>query len=136
MNNNNITFSYPNGEKAPDNHFSRVVFLKVLVIKLIFTVISGSPTSSTIGFENAGLRGLTALEGLIYNFGLIDNNANFSITSNATGSDQGYYAAGIGLPSGGVRDTSFVDLQRLGSNKDWITVPLSRDRYNVLCWSS
>ena len=88
---------------------------------IIFTVISGTPSSTVLGYINAGIRGLTPLEGLIYNFGLIDNNANFSITSNATGSDQGYYAAGIGADSGSGRSTSFVDLQRLGSNKDWIT---------------
>ena len=86
--------------------------------KLYYTLTNGAITDST----NAGLFAEEDLTAVAYKFGLIDNNANFSITSLVSNNDQGYYGAGIGFDTGGgVRDTNFVELQRLGSYEDWRT---------------
>ena len=78
--------------------------------------INGWINNSTVFY------GTTDLTSSVYKFGLIDNNANFSITSLVSNNDQGYYGAGIGFDTGGgVRDTNFVELQRLGSYEDWRT---------------
>ena len=100
---------------------------------IAFTLLSGSRTNVD---TDAIMRGTTDLSASVYKFGLIDNNANFSITSLVSNNDQGYYGsaigarAGVGLP----RDTSFIDLQRLGSYEDWRTgsakVRFVSDNYN------
>tara|TARA_R110001606_G_scaffold91591_3_gene204266 strand:+ start:14633 stop:17119 length:2487 start_codon:yes stop_codon:yes gene_type:complete len=81
------------------------------------------PDSSLNGFVNASvvIYGDTDLTSMVYKFGLIDNNANFSITSLVSNNDQGYYGSNIGERILGVRDTNFVTLQRLGSYEDWRT---------------
>jgi hypothetical protein len=88
---------------------------------LVYTLNSGSFPLANDTWNDAGLRGLTDLTSSVYKFGLVDNNANFSITSKVSNNDQGYYGAGIGERVLGVRDTNFVELQRLGSYEDWRT---------------
>jgi len=88
---------------------------------IIFTVISGTPTSTVNGYRKAVMRGLTDLTALIYGFGLIGNSETFNIESKVSGNDQAYYGSEIGIDSGGGRSTAFVDLQKLGSYKDWQT---------------
>ena len=95
---------------------------------IIFTVISGTPTGTINGYSEAVIRGLTDLSSLIYGFGLIGNSETFNIESKVSGNDQAYYGSGIGIDSGGGRSTTFVDLQKLGSYKDWQTGSL-RCRY-------
>lgn len=82
-----------------------------------FTLNSGSITSAS----NAGLIAVTPLTALRNNFGVIENSDTFSIESLVTGSDQGYYTGGIGIDFGGGRDTNFVNMTPLGTNKDWQT---------------
>jgi len=88
---------------------------------LVYTLNSGSFPLANDTWNDAGLRGLTDLTSSVYKFGLVDNNANFSITSLVSNNDQGYYGSGIGERVLGVRDTNFVELQRLGSYEDWRT---------------
>jgi hypothetical protein len=98
---------------------------------IIFTTLTGSRTNVD---TDAIMRGTTDLSASIYKFGLIDNNGNFSITSKVSNNDQGYYGAGIGERVLGVRDTNFVELQRLGSYEDWRTgssrIKFLSDNYN------
>jgi len=72
-----------------------------------------------IGVRIDGKNDLVALN---YKFGLIENAESFNTISKVSNNDQGYYATGIGADlGGGVRDTSFVDMTRLGTYKDWQT---------------
>ena len=85
---------------------------------IIFTLTSGSRTNAD---TDAMIRGFTPLTALSYRFGLIGNSESFNTESKVSGNDQGYYGSGIGEEIGGIRQTNFVDLQKLGSYKDWIT---------------
>jgi len=90
---------------------------------MIFTA-NVSPVFPIIGEElsKSTIRGTTDLTAAVYKFGLVDNNGNFNITSKVSGNDQGYYGSNIGFDTGGgVRDTNFVTLQRLGNYEDWRT---------------
>jgi len=90
---------------------------------MIFTA-NVSPVFPIIGEElsKSTIRGTTDLTASVYKFGLVDNNGNFNITSKVSGNDQGYYGSNIGFDTGGgVRDTNFVTLQRLGNYEDWRT---------------
>ena len=91
---------------------------------MTFAVNTGQPDDA---YEVLTLTGVTALKALVYNFGLIDNNESFNISSKVSGNDQGYYAAGIG--EGATRSTAFVDMQRLGSPRDWQTGNIARVRF-------
>jgi hypothetical protein len=72
--------------------------------------------------DNSVFYGYTPLTASIYKFGLVDNNGNYNITSKVSGNDQAYYGSNIGFDTGGgVRDTNFVTLQRLGNYEDWRT---------------
>ena len=72
--------------------------------------------------NSLAIHGNTPLEFSVYKFGLVDNNEPFSIASKVSGNDQGYYGSDIGFDTGGgVRDTNFVELERLGNYKDWRT---------------
>lgn len=89
---------------------------------IVFTVISGTPLTTTTGYANAGIRALTPLTASIYKFGLLENQESFSIASKVSGNDQGFYGSNIGFDTGGgVRDTNFVTLVRLGQYEDWRT---------------
>lgn len=82
------------------------------------------PDSSLNGFLNASVNlwGREPQTALIYKFGLIGNNENFNTISKVSGNAQGYYSNSIGLDlGGGVRDTSFQTMQRLGQYEDWRT---------------
>ena len=101
---------------------------------IIFTTLTGSrPLNQD---TDAMMRGTTPLTASVYKFGLVENNENFSITSKVSNNDQAYYGSNIGFDTGGgVRDTNFVTLQRLGSYEDWRTGSLKikfvSDNYNV-----
>lgn len=83
-----------------------------------YTLESGAITDS----NNAQLNGLTFLTAFEHRFGLIQNGESFNIASKVSGNDQGYYGSNIGFDTGGgVRDTNFVTLDRLGPYKDWQT---------------
>jgi hypothetical protein len=89
---------------------------------IVFTTISGTPLTTTTGYGDAAVRGLTPLTASIYKFGLLENNESFNIQSKVSLNDQGYYGGNIGFDTGGgVRDTNFVTLQRLGQYEDWRT---------------
>lgn len=69
----------------------------------------------------------TPLRAIQFNFGLIENDDNFSAISLVTESSMGYYGVEIGA-AGGVpgfptwgRQTNFVDLDPLGKFKDFVT---------------
>jgi hypothetical protein len=86
---------------------------------IIFNLTSGSRTNVD---TDAVMRGYSDLTAVNYRFGLIGNSESFNAESKVSGNDQGYYGSGIGFDTGGgVRDTNFVDLQKLGSYQDWIT---------------
>ena len=86
---------------------------------MLFNVTSGSRNNVD---TDAIILGYTDLTSLNYRFGLIGNSESFNTESKVSGNDQGYYGSGIGFDTGGgVRDTNFVTLQKLGSYQDWIT---------------
>ena len=88
----------------------------------LMLVDMGATTSLPAGVTSVTIFGDSPLEALVYNFGLIENGDTFNTISAVSGNSQGYYAAGIGLDTGGgVRDTSFVTMTRLGVYKDWQT---------------
>ena len=88
----------------------------------LMLVDMGATTSFPTGVTSVTIFGDSPLEALVYNFGLIENGDTFNTISAVSGNSQGYYAAGIGLDTGGgVRDTSFVNMTRLGVYKDWQT---------------
>lgn len=100
---------------------------------IIFTVITGS--RNNLGETDAMIRGYTPLTASEYRFGLIGNTETFSISSKVSGNDQGYYGSNIGFDTGGgVRDTNFVTMTRLGIYKDWQTgsckIRFVSDNYN------
>ena len=87
-------------------------------LTLYYTLNSGVISNVT----NGSLHGLTHLTANVYKFGLIGNSENFNVESKVSENDQGYYGSNIGFDTGGgVRDTNFVILQRLGQYKDWQT---------------
>lgn len=87
-------------------------------LAFFYTLNSGAVTDS----NNAGLIGMTPLTAYEHRFGLIQNGESFNIQSKVSGNDQGYYGSNIGFDTGGgVRDTNFVTLDRLGPYKDWQT---------------
>ena len=60
----------------------------------------------------------TELKGLIYSFGLVENNGNFDIKNLVTNEDQVWYStAEVG--TGSPRSTSFVDMDSAGIPKSW-----------------
>ena len=74
-----------------------------------------APTSITIQGEEPQ----TALN---FKFGLIGNSETFNTISKVSGNSQGYYASNIGFDTGGgVRDTNFVQMTKLGLYNDWVT---------------
>ena len=86
---------------------------------IVFTLLSGSRTNTD---TEAIIRGFSPLESLNYRFGLIGNSESFNVESKVSGNDQGYYGSSIGFDTGGgVRDTNFVNLQRIGTYADWQT---------------
>lgn len=87
---------------------------KLIIVTTATSTADGDYTSLTI-------KGTTDLTALVYNFGLINNDGNYNITSKVSNTDQGYYAASIGADSGGGRSTAFVNMQKLGSYKDFQT---------------
>lgn len=93
--------------------------------KIIAQQVAGVlPDSSLNGFinESVYLRGKEPQTALIYKFGLIGNNESYNIESKVSKNDQGYYGSNIGFDTGGgVRDTNFVPLTKLGQYSDWVT---------------
>lgn len=87
-----------------------------------------SITLSSAEYASAKIRGTTPLTALQYTFGLIDNNEVFNVESKVTGNAQGYYSGDIGIESGGVRSSVFVDMDSLGKYEDWLTGSM-RARY-------
>lgn len=76
--------------------------------------------------------GKTDLFGLEYSFNLVDNDDSATFVSLLDNSDQTFYAAGIGLDSGGGRDTSFVDMLPKNvttQGQGWDTSSISRVRF-------
>jgi hypothetical protein len=90
--------------------------------QIVYTVLSGSPVNDPNGYGDAEIRFKTPLTALVYKFGLIDNTESFNVISKVSGNEQGYYGSNIGFDTGGgVRDTNFVTLSRLGQYEDWRT---------------
>lgn len=82
------------------------------------------PDSSLNGFSGASVNlwGREPQTALQYKFGLLDNNESFNVLSKVSNNSQAYYGTNIGFDTGGgVRDTNFVTLQRLGIYEDWRT---------------
>jgi len=68
------------------------------------------------------IHGVEPQTALTYNFGLIENAETFNTLSKVSNNNQGYYGSNIGFDTGGgVRDTNFVNMIRLGIYQDWIT---------------
>jgi hypothetical protein len=83
-----------------------------------YTLNSGAITDT----NNAGLIGMTPLTASVFKFGILGNTEPFNIKSKVSGNDQGYYGTDIGFDTGGgVRDTNFVTMIRLGTPQDWQT---------------
>jgi hypothetical protein len=99
---------------------------------IVFNLLTGSRINVD---TDAIIRGTTALTSSVYKFGLISNTGTFNVTSKVSDNDQGYYGSSIGFDTGGgVRDTNFVTLQRLGNYEDWRTgamkIRFISDNYN------
>ena len=98
-----------------------------------FTLLSGSRTNP--GDTDAMIRGTTPMTASEYRFGVIENGETFNTASKVSGNDQGYYGTNIGFDTGGgVRDTNFVNMIKLGQYKDWQTgsarIRFVSDNYN------
>ena len=117
---------------AGTNFTARITAIQPLTI--YFTLLTGSRTN--IGDTDAIIRGVEPLTALDNKFGLIENNENFNIQSKVSGGDQGFYGDDIGFDTGGgVRDTNFVEMIRLGVPRDFQTgtmrVRFVTDNYNT-----
>ena len=87
-------------------------------LEIYYNLESGSITDS----NNAALIGLTPLEALVYEFGINTTGESCNNLSKISNNSQGYYSGTIGLDiGGGIRDTTFQQLQKLGVFDDWIT---------------
>tara|TARA_R110000796_G_scaffold78436_2_gene174883 strand:+ start:3217 stop:5685 length:2469 start_codon:yes stop_codon:yes gene_type:complete len=87
-------------------------------LEIYYNLESGSITDS----NNAALIGLTPLEALVYEFGINTTGESYNNLSKISNNSQGYYSGTIGLDiGGGIRDTTFQQLQKLGVFDDWIT---------------
>jgi hypothetical protein len=88
-----------------------------------FTLLTGSRANTD---SDAIIRGVTPLTASTFKFNLLGNTENFNVESKVSENDQGYYASNIGFDTGGgVRDTNFVLMNRLGQYADWDTGALS-----------
>jgi len=86
---------------------------------------SGYPAGTINGWVNNSttVYNISPNTALKWLFGLNENTANaVDIESQVSGNDQGYYGVNIGFDTGGgVRDTNFQNLIRLGNPQDWQT---------------
>ena len=85
---------------------------------MIFTPISGIVPS--YGSQASWIEGYGEKTGAIFQYGLIENDDSINFISKIDGSDQGYYASGVG--QGG--STGFVNAEPLGSVIGWDTGPV------------
>ncbi len=97
-----------------------------------FLLLTGSRANTD---TDAIIRGVTPLTASIFKFNLLGNTENFNVESKVSENDQGYYASNIGFDTGGgVRDTNFVLMNRLGQYADWdtgvISIRFVADSYN------
>lgn len=87
---------------------------------IVFTTLSGS--RNNLGDTQAIIRGTTPQTAMIYTFGLLGGTENFNTLSKVSNNNQGYYGTNIGFDTGGgVRDTNFSFMTRLGNPQDWVT---------------
>lgn len=102
---------------AGTNFTGRIVSINPTTI--VFTLLTGSRTNID---TDAIIYGLEPLTAIIWKFGLLGGNENFNVLSKVSNNAQGYYGSNIGYDTGGgVRDTSFTTLTRLGNPQDWVT---------------
>jgi hypothetical protein len=125
-------FYYEDISAMAGTNFTAII-TAIQPLTIYFTLLTGSRIN--IGDTDAVIRGVEPLTALDNKFGLIENNENFNIQSKVSGGDQGFYADDIGLDiGGGVRDTNFVNMIRLGVPKDFQTgtmrVRFVSDNYN------
>lgn len=112
------------------NFIGQITAVSALFIN--FTVTSGSRANTD---TDAIIRGTTPLTASIFKYNLLGNTENFNVESKVSGNDQGYYASNVGFDiGGGVRDTNFTVMNRLGQYQGWYTGPMSirfvQDSYN------
>jgi hypothetical protein len=124
------TFYYEDISGGAGTNFSGQI-TSLSATTMFFTLLSGSRANND---TEAQIRGTTDLTASIFKFGLIGNNESFNVESKVSGNDQAYYASGVGERVGGVRDTSFQFMQKLGQYKDWQTgsmqIRFVQDSYN------
>lgn len=86
-------------------------------------IVINTPSITVLPFPPGAIqiRGTEPIQGLVYNFGLIENSDNFSNISLVTEKSMGYYGSGIGEDTGGGRTTAFVDMISLGKFKDFVS---------------
>ena len=111
------TFYYEDISGGGGTNFSGQI-TSLSATTMFFTLLSGSRANAD---TDAQIRGTTDLTASIFKFGLIGNNESFNVESKVSGNDQAYYASGVGERIGGVRNTSFQFMQKLGQYKDWQT---------------
>lgn len=101
---------------APAGSFSGRTITNITDTLLIFDGAAEPVVIYTAAFLLGGKTDLFALE---YSFGIIENNDPASYQSLLDGSDQTFYADGIGL--GGPRSTAFVDMIPKSPIRSWMT---------------
>lgn len=80
----------------------------------------GVPDQSGPASTTSAFNGITPYEDLEYSFGLIGNSEGTNYVSKLDGSNQRFYADGIGFDTGGgVRDLNFVNMTPSGINQSW-----------------
>lgn len=86
----------------------------------VIILFSSAPTVFNANIYAWWLNGITPLTSLIYNYGLIENSANFSTLSIVSNENQGWYSlAEIGEDIASVRQTNWVTMGGLGIPKSW-----------------
>lgn len=85
---------------------------------------TSSPIPDAVYSSYEILFGTNILTALIFKFGLIGNDENFTIASKVSGNDQAYSAAGI--------NPTPVNFTRLGNYKDWITCENGNQKVNFV----
>ncbi len=115
-------FDFTNQVTTTPNIIFEGQIQSVSATQIVYTVLSGAPVNDPNGYGDAELRFKTPLTALVYKFGLIENAETFNVISKVSGNEQAYYGSNIGFDTGGgVRDTNFVTLSRLGQYEDWRT---------------
>lgn len=86
----------------------------------IFLSFGSSVSSYDITNNNGVIKGKTPLTSLIYNYGLVENGANFSGLSLVNGEEQAWYTVDtVGAAGMSGRDTTMIDMEGIGVSNAW-----------------